>query len=110
VDLPIISMPWDKKGDQASSLGDTALNAALNDLSVQCNPARATKAMYLVSAPEKYIGMEMVTRMGEYIRKIAPDVALRYGDYPVDKALLDVTVVFSGLKEIDQLERYRETV
>ncbi len=110
VDLPIISMPWDKKGDEASSLGDTALNMALNDLSVQCNPARATRAMYLVSAPEKYIGMELVTRMGEYIRKIAPDVSLRYGDYPIDKALLDVTVVFSGLKDIDLLEEYGKSV
>jgi cell division GTPase FtsZ len=109
VDLPIISMPWDKKNGDGG-YDNTALEAALSDLSVHCNPARATKALYLVSAPEKYIGFDLVTRMGEYIRKIAPEVSLRYGDYPIDKALLDVTVVFSGLSEIDQLEEYGKSV
>jgi tubulin-like protein CetZ len=100
VDLPIIPMPWDKKGDETNH-GIKAMEAALSDLSFKCDPSKATKALYLVSAPEKQIGMGMVTQLGEFIRKISPEASIRFGDYPIDKALVDITVVLSGLKDIE---------
>jgi tubulin-like protein CetZ len=109
VDLPIIPMPWDKKGDRANH-GITAMEAALSDLSIQCDPAKAAKALYLLSAPEKQIGVVLVTQLGELVRKLAPAATLRYGDYPIDKALLDVTVVLSGLSEIERLAAYRSII
>jgi len=109
VDLPIIPMPWDKKGDAAHH-GTTAMEAALSDLSVQCDPAKATKALYLVSAPENQIGIGLVTQLGEFIRKISPEASIRYGDYPIDKALVDVTVVLSGLREIESVMAYQNPI
>ena len=106
VDLPIIPMPWDKKGDEAQH-GLAAMEVALSELSVACEPAKATNALYLVSAPAKQIGIGMVTQLGEFIRDISPDAAIRYGDYPIDKALVDVSLVLSGLKEIEKLAIYR---
>ncbi|AKG53003.1 hypothetical protein DGWBC_0316 [Dehalogenimonas sp. WBC-2] len=44
--------------------------------------------------------------MGEYLRGIAPDATIRYGDYPYEKGLIDVTLVLSGLKEVDRVTAY----
>jgi tubulin-like protein CetZ len=105
VNLPIIPMPWDKKGDRAQH-ALTAMELALSDLSVQCDPSRATRALYLLSAPEKQIGIGLVTQLGEFIHRAAPEASLRYGDYPIDKALVDVSLVLSGFEEIERLARY----
>jgi tubulin-like protein CetZ len=106
IDLPIIPMPWDKKGDEAHH-GISAMDLALSELSIQCDPKTATKALYLVSAPEKEIGVELVKHLGEYLRAIAPEASIRYGDYPIDKALIDVTVVLSGLGEVERIVTYQ---
>jgi len=103
--LSWIDLPWDKKGDETSS-GRRAMDEALRELSIQCDTKKATKALYLVSAPEKEIGTDLIKYLGEYLKSLAPEAALRYGDYPFEKALIDVTVVLSGFPIIEKIESY----
>ncbi len=106
--IPVITLPWDKTGDETTS-GRKAMDEALSELSIQCDTKKATKALYLVSAPEKEIGTDLIKYLGEYLKNIAPDASLRYGDYPIEKGLIDVTVVLSGFPTMEKIESYFET-
>lgn len=104
-DLPLITMPWDKSRDETQK-GTQALDTAVSELSVACHPAEAMGALYLVSAPPEEIGISLIKYMGEYIRSIAPEATIRFGDYPFEKGLIDVTLVLSGLKQVDKVNTY----
>ncbi len=106
--IPLITLPWDKTGDETMS-GRKAMDEALSELSVQCDTTKATKALYLVSAPEKEIGTDLIKYLGEYLKSIAPEASIRYGDYPIEKGLIDVTVVLSGLTTVGKVESYLPT-
>lgn len=105
--IPLITMPWDKEGDENMS-GRKAMDEAISELSVQCDTKTATKALYLVSAPEKEIGTDLIKFLGEYLKSIAPGASIRYGDYPIEKGLIDVTVVLSGFPAIERIKPYLE--
>ncbi|APV44308.1 Cell division GTPase FtsZ [Dehalogenimonas formicexedens] len=103
--IPMITLPWDKQGDETTS-GRKAMEEAISELSVQCDTKQATKAMYLVSAPEKEIGTDLVKYLGEFMKSIAPEAPIRYGDYPVEKGLVDVTAVLSGFPTFEKIQGY----
>jgi cell division GTPase FtsZ len=102
VDLPIITLPWDQVQDK----GNKAMDVAISELSLQCDPKDALKALYLVSAPEKEMNMDLVKQLGERIRTLAPESTIRYGDYPVNKGLIDITIIFSALREVEKVKNY----
>ena len=104
-DLPLITMPWDKPRDEIQK-GTKAMDEAVSELSISCHPKDAAGAIYLVSAPPEEIGISLIKYMGEYLRSIAPDATIRYGDYPYEKGLIDVTLVLSGLKEVEKVTAY----
>lgn len=54
------------------------------------------------------IGTDLIKYLGEYMKNIAPDASLRYGDYPIEKGLIDVTVVLSGFPTLEKIESYFE--
>ena len=47
--------------------------------------------------------MHLVNEMNEYLRTIAPESVIRVGDYPVDRGVVDVTVVFSEIEELEKI-------
>jgi tubulin-like protein CetZ len=102
VDLPLITLPWDQMRDK----GYQAMDLAISELSLQCNPKDALKALYLVSAPEKEMNMDLMKQLGERIRTLAPESTIRYGDYPVNKGLIDITLIFSTLREVEKVKNY----
>ena len=82
------------------------MDQALSDLSVECDPQDAQRALYLLSAPVKEMNMELVKELGDYLKNFAPQAIIRNGDYPREKGLLDVTVILSELSDIAKVREY----
>jgi cell division GTPase FtsZ len=106
--LPI---PLPRKTDfRAKSIevhkGIHAMDEAMGDLSISCNPIDASRAMYLLSAPHKEMNMDLVKELGDFLRSVAPKATIRNGDYPREKTLVEVTLVLSGLTDVAKVREY----
>ena len=88
--------------------GIQAMDEALSELSLKCSPADAGRALYLVSGPAKEMNMDMIKGLADYLRGISPQAVIRNGDYPLEKNLLDVTVVMSEFNSLDRVRGYFE--
>jgi len=108
-ELHTISLPFIRKRDFRTKSTETnkglqAMDQAISELSLQCNPRDAARALYLLSAPEKEMNMNLVKELGDYLKNIAPEAVIRYGDYPRKEGTLTVSVVLSELKNIDKVK------
>ncbi|MFC2007250.1 tubulin/FtsZ family protein [Chloroflexota bacterium] len=110
-EVPLLRMPRDwgsdfrKKGNEIQK-GIQAMDEAISELSLKCNPVDARRALYLVSGPHKEMNMDMVKELGDYMRDMAPEAIIRNGDYPREKGLLDVTVIISELSDVEKIREY----
>jgi cell division GTPase FtsZ len=109
--LPLITFPTDwgrdfHKRSTRTHKGIEAMDQALSDLSVECDPRDAHRALYILSAPTKEMNMELVKELGDYLKSFAPQAVIRNGDYPREKGLLDVTVILSELSDIAKVREY----
>jgi len=86
--------------------GIQAMDEALSELSLTCNPQDANRALYLLSAPAREMNMDLVKELGDYLRDIAPKAIIRSGDYPRQKGVLDVTVILSELDTSAKITNY----
>ena len=98
-----------RKKSTETHRGIQAMDEALSELSVKCNPAESGRALYLVSAPHKEMNMDLVKELGEYLRDMTPEAVIRNGDYPREKSLIDVTLVLSELGSVGKIKGYYET-
>jgi len=110
-ELPLIELPFTRKSDFRSKSteihkGIQAMDEAISELSLNCNPADADRALYLLSAPAKEMNMDLVKELGDYLRSICPEATIRNGDYPRGKGVLDVTVILSGLGNVEKVREY----
>jgi cell division GTPase FtsZ len=94
-----------KKGSEIQK-GIQAMDEAISELSLKCNPADCRRALYLVSGPAKEMNMDMVKEIGDYMRDIAPEAIIRNGDYPRERGLVDVTVLLSELSDVEKVRDY----
>jgi cell division GTPase FtsZ len=111
VDLPLITLPFKRKRDfrekgVETSKGVQAMDQAISELSLQCNPHDAGRALYLLAGPEKEMNMDLVKELGDYLKNIAPEAVIRYGDYPRKEGNLTVSVILSELKTIDKVKYF----
>jgi hypothetical protein len=109
--LPRLRLPfWKSRHFRAKStethLGIQAMDEAISELSIRCNPADAGRALYLVSAPAKEMNMDLVKELGDYLRDIAGEAVIRNGDYPREKSAIDVTVILSELSSVEKVKSY----
>ena len=109
--LPLLRSPLVQKVNfrrKSSEIhkGIQTMDAAVSELSLECNPADSSKAMYLLAAPEKEMNMNLVKEMGDSLRTMAPEALIRYGDYPRRGRLLTVTVILSQLREVKKVKDY----
>jgi tubulin-like protein CetZ len=109
-DAPMFNFPFRKTGfrnkiDQTYK-GINAMEEAISKLSVDCDPADASRALYLISAPVSEMNMYIVNEIGAHLRNIAPRATIRNGDYPREKHIIDVNVVFSGLNNVQKIRDY----
>jgi cell division GTPase FtsZ len=109
--LPLFRLPFVQKVDFRKKSNEThkgiqTMDAAISELSLECNPNDSSKALYLLAAPEREMNMDLVKELGDSLRNIAPEALIRYGDYPRRGSLLTVTVILSQLREVDKVKNY----
>jgi len=86
--------------------GIQAMDEAISELSLKCNPIDSKRAIYLISAPTKEMNMDLVKALGDYMRDMAPEALIRNGDYPRERGMLDVTVILSELSDVAKVRDY----
>jgi len=110
VDVPVFNFPFGKSGFTARNRqiakGVQAMEQALANLSLACNTADAARALFLVSGPAGEMNMEIVKEIGVRLRKIAPQATIRNGDYPREKDVIDVHIIFSALSRLVKIREY----
>ena len=110
-ELPTLALPFTRKSDFRSKSTEThkgiqAMDEAMSEMSLKCNPADASRALYLVTAPAKEMNMDLVKEIGDYLRSIAPTTTIRNGDYPREKGILEVIIILSGLSDVEKIREY----
>ena len=98
-----------RKKSSETHRGIQAMDEALSELSVRCNPADSGRALYLVSGPGREMNMDLIKELGEYLRDLAGEAVIRNGDYPRNKNILDVTLVLSELSIVEKIKNYYAT-
>ena len=83
-----------------------AMDEALGELSLTCEPKNAGRALYLVTAPPKEMNMEIMKQLGDNLRTVAPDALIRSGDYPRQKGSLHVSVILSEISNVRKITNY----
>jgi cell division GTPase FtsZ len=109
--LPLIRLPFERtpnfrKKSTETHKGIHAMDEALSELSLRCNPKDAGRALYLLSAPAKEMNMDLIKELGDYLRDIAPEAVIRNGDYPRERGVLDIAVILSELNTVDKVTDY----
>lgn len=105
VDLPVFNFGFTTRNRQIAR-GIQAMEQAIANLSLRCNTADAARALFLVSGPAGEMNMEISKEIGIRLRKIAPQATIRNGDYPREKAAIDVHIIFSGLSHLVKIREY----
>jgi cell division GTPase FtsZ len=103
--LPPLGDDYRKKGQEIQK-GIRAMDEAISELSMKCNPSDARRALYLVSGSAKDISIDMIKEIGDYMREIAPEAVIRNGDYPRDSGVVDVTILLSELSDSEKVRNY----
>lgn len=104
--LPIeLRSDFRKKGSEIQK-GIQAMDEAISELSLKCNPEDCRRALYLVSGPAKEMNMDMVKEIGDCMRDITPAAVIRNGDYPRERGLVDVTLLLSELSDVEKVRDY----
>ena len=109
--VPVFNLPFTRKSDFRSKSteihkGIQAMDEAVSELSIACNPIDADRAMYLLSAPAKEMNMDLVKELGDYLRSMAPKATIRNGDYPRERATAEITLILSGLSDVERIREY----
>ena len=111
--LPMIESPfkWRRrhhfrnKGTETFH-GMQAMDSAISELSLKCNPQDANRALYLITAPAKETNMDLIKELADHLRELAPKAVIRSGDYPRKRGKLDVTVILSELDTVEKAKSY----
>lgn len=112
--LPSFRFPWEinkkKFRDKAleSFRGTQAMDATLSELSIDCNPRDAGKALYIIAGPGREMNMDMVKNVSGYIKELSPNAMIRGGDFPAEKHFIDVAVIFSQLSFVPRVRDFYE--
>ncbi len=86
--------------------GIQAMNLAISELSLKCNPKDARRALYLMTAPPEEMNMTVIKELGLSMRRIAEEAIIRSGDYPREKRSVDITLVMSELTNVSKVISY----
>jgi len=96
--------------DREVHSGLKAVDEALSELSIECDPRDAGRALFLTAAPAKEMSTGLIKEIGDWVRNLAPNAVIRNGDYPTRGNNLSVTLIFSELSDVGRVrEYYRST-
>jgi len=110
-EVPLFNLPLPRKSDFRTKSteihkGIQAMDEAMSELSITCDCTDASRALYLLSAPHKEMNMDLVKELGDYLRGIAPEATIRNGDYPRERTSVEVTLILSGLSNVEKVREY----
>ncbi|UCG10015.1 MAG: cell division protein FtsZ [Dehalococcoidia bacterium] len=110
-DVPLFNLPLPRKSDFRTKSteihkGIQAMDEAMSELSITCDCSDASRALYLLAAPHKEMNMDLVKELGDYLRGIAPEATIRNGDYPRERTHVEVTLILSGLSNVEKVREY----
>ncbi len=108
--LPLLQLPFEwkrsfKRKSTETHKGIQAMDGAVSELSLECDPNDASRALYLLSAPTREMNMDLVKELGDYLKDVASEAIIRYGDYPRGRGALTITVILSGLKRVMKVKK-----
>ncbi len=111
--LPLFRFPFlrslnFRKKSVETHRGIQAMDEAISELSIKCDPTEAGRALYLLSAPSREMNMDLVKELGNYMKDVAPKAIVRNGDYPRERSTLDVSVILSELSDVQKVRDYYE--
>jgi tubulin-like protein CetZ len=110
VEVPVFNFSFGKSGfttrNGQIAKGVQAMEQALANLSLEINAEDAARALFLVSGPAGEMNMDIIKEIGIHLRKIAPRATIRNGDYPREKDVIDVHIIFSGLSHLIKIREY----
>ncbi len=95
-----------RKKSTETHKGIQAMDEAISNLSLKCDPKDSGSALYLLSATAKDMNMDMVKELGDYLSSLAPEAIIRYGDYPRGGNVLKITVILSQLSSVAKIKAY----
>ena len=95
-----------RKKASETQKGTQAMDEAIGNLSLKCNPADSKRALYLVTAPAREMSVDLIKELGIYLKNLAPEAIIRSGDYPRERGLLDVSVILSELSDVAKVRDY----
>ena len=109
--IPLLRFPGEKSRDFMKKGTETqkaiqAMDGAISELSLDCKPEDARRALFLLSAPSKEMNVDMVKELGDYMRNLTPLATIRNGDYPRQRGVLDVSVILSELSDVEKIRQY----
>ncbi|TET40662.1 MAG: cell division protein FtsZ [Dehalococcoidia bacterium] len=109
--LSIFKLPWERARDFRSKGKEThkgiqAMDEALSELSVSCNPRDARSALYLLSAPTNEMNVGIIKEIGDYLRELAGDAMIRSGDYPRERGEVNITLLLSQLSDMERVRDF----
>jgi len=110
VKIPFIPLPWDyspnfRKRGSSVHRGIEAMDQALSEMSIDFNPEEAYNGLFLISAPHRELNMDLVKELGDHLRAFAPQAVIRNGDYPRNKASIDITVILSRISCVPRVSQ-----
>ena len=109
--LPLINLPFSvtknfRKKSSETHKGIQAMDQAISELSIHCDPKDSASALYLLTAPSKEMNVELVKELGDSLRSIAPEAIIRNGDYPRDSGEINLVVMLSRLNDLEKVKQY----
>ena len=105
--MPLMGAKRDFRDKMAeTSKAAHAMDEAMGELSLTCEPKNTGRALYLVTGPAKEMNMEIIKELGDNLGTLAPDALIRSGDYPRQKGSLDVTVILSEVSTAPKITNY----
>ena len=91
------------KEDSGMKRGIRAMDEAIGEVSRLCDPADATRALYLICSPAREINIELIKGLADYLKNMVPNAVIRSGDYPIERNAMEVTVIVSGLSDVSRV-------
>jgi len=111
-EVPTLRFPWERSArtfrekSRETLKAMQAMDAAMSELSLACNPEDAGRALYLLAAPPAEMNMDIAKGLGDYLRELAENAVIRSGDFPRERGAIDVTIMFSQLAFVQKIRDY----
>jgi len=83
--------------------GIRLVSEALDELSLDCNPQEAARALYLLTAPPESMHISLLKELGGSLKRVAPEATIRGGDYPRRGRAMELSLILSELGDINRV-------